>query len=186
MSASIGDATVSEWSILDEVPLQTTLSDSGGDSDSEWSNLGRVLLWLAISGGGIEWSLVSPTHIPTASYLSNVNLDRLSHTTLLHNLRCPHCAPNRKPLCNSVALEAHISSAAHTPKIFHCPLAFALDVSPVKKAKRERHFSTLAGLARHLECGARHGGVATFVNVMEYVQDQLRSLGFENVRLLLD
>lgn len=120
-----------------------------------------------------------------ASYLSDVNLDRLSHTTLLLNLQCPHCAPNRKPFCNSVALEAHISSAANAPKIFHCLLAFALDVSPVKKAKREMHFSTPAGLARHLECGACQRGVVTFVNVMEYVQDQLRSLGFEKVRLLL-
>jgi hypothetical protein len=44
LNASIGDAAASEWSILDEVPLQTTLSDSGSDSDSEWSNLGGVPL----------------------------------------------------------------------------------------------------------------------------------------------
>ncbi len=58
--------------------------------------------------------------------------------------------------------------------------------SPAIKPKKEKHFATLAGLAQHLECGACRGGVATFVNVMEFVQEQLRSLGFETARLLLD
>src|ERR1700733_4598521 len=42
---------------------------------------------------------------------------------------------------------------------FHCLLVFALDVSLVKKAEREVHFSTLAGLARHRSLPGRGGSV---------------------------
>jgi len=181
-SANIDDDTASEWSLLDEVTLRSARSESSSD----WSVPGGVPLGPAISGSGGEWSLVSPILTPTASNISDINLERLPEPTLLQNLRCPRCPPSRKPFCNSRALQAHISSAAHSPKIFHCPLAFVPDVSPINKRKKERYFSTLAGLAQHLECGACQGGASTFVNVINYVQDQLKSLGFESVRLLLD
>jgi hypothetical protein len=176
------DDTASEWSILDGLPLRPALSDSG----SEWSILGGVPLWPVISESGNEWSLASPILTPTASNMSDIDVNRLPDKVSLHNLRCHRCPSSRKPFCNSVALQAHISSAAHAPKIFHCPIAFVLDGSLINKRKKKKHFATLAGLARHLECGACKGGAATFINAMNYVQDQLKSLGFENVKLLLD
>lgn len=175
---------VSEWSILDEVPVSTALSDNG----SEWSVLGGALLQPANTESGSDWSLVSPIHTPTTvSQVYDIDgLNTISQTILLQTLKCPRCPPDRKPFGSSAALNAHVSSAAHAPKIFHCPLSFVLDASPTNKLKAEKRFKTLAGLARHLESGACRGGAETFVNVMSYVQDQLRSLGFESVKLLLD
>lgn len=182
LNASIDDDTFSDWSVLDEVPVRIAPSDSG----SRWSILSEVPLQPAISASGSEWSLVSPIHTPAGSHSSDIDLDRISDIITLHNLRCPRCPPSRGPFCNTGALAAHVSSATHAPKVFHCPLAFMPHASPAIKPKKEKHFATLAGLAQHLECGACRGGVATFVNVMEFVQEQLRSLGFETARLLLD
>jgi hypothetical protein len=181
-SANIDGDTASEWSKVDEVSVRTPLSDS----DSDWSSLGGVPLQPTPSESASEWSLMSPIHTPTASHVSDIDLAGISETVLLQNLQCPRCPPSRKRFCNPAALNAHLSSAAHAPKIFHCPLIFAPELPLTEKPKKEKHFATLSGLARHLESGACQGGAATFVNVMKYVQEQLGSLGFKNVKLLLD
>jgi hypothetical protein len=169
VNRSINDDMGSEWSVVNEAPSQPAPSESG----SEWSVLNEEPVSPAISESGSEWSLVGSIHISTAIDTPNIHPS---------NLRCPLCPPNRKPFRNPAAIQAHMSSAAH------CPLAFVLNNPSTNSAltKKKKHFATLGGLAQHLEDGACQGGVETFINVMKYVEEQLESLGFGNLKLLLD
>lgn len=96
---------------------------------------------------------------------------------------CPLC-PNRRPFRTAVALEMHVNSAAHAPKIFHCPLIPIQDLPAGTKEVKIKSFSTLSGLAQHLETGACRGGLAAFRRVFEYAEEKLAALGLGNVKLL--
>lgn len=47
-----------------------------------------------------------------------------------------------------------------------------------------RPFSTLGGLAQHLESGRCEGGVEIYTKAIAFVEDQLRRLGFADIKLL--
>jgi len=64
---------------------------------------------------------------------------------------------------------------------FHCPRALMGEGS---KRKAVRHFSTVSGLAQHLESGACDGGKGTFSRVVEYVQEEMKGIGFGGLKLL--
>jgi hypothetical protein len=64
---------------------------------------------------------------------------------------------------------------------FHCPRALMGEGS---KEKAVRQFSTVSGLAQHLESGACDGGKGTFRRVVEYVQEEMNSMGFGGLKLL--
>jgi len=53
---------------------------------------------------------------------------------------------------------------------FHCPRALMGEGS---KKKAVRQFSTVSGLAQHLESGACNGGKGTFRRVAEYAQEEM-------------
>ena len=40
------------------------------------------------------------------------------------------------------------------------------------------------GLAQHLESGACDGGKGTFMRVVEYVQEEMKGMGFGGLKLL--
>jgi hypothetical protein len=48
-----------------------------------------------------------------------------------------------------------------------------------------KSFSTLSGLAQHLESGACEGGIATLHKAAEYIEDRLRGIGMKKVKLLM-
>lgn len=96
---------------------------------------------------------------------------------------CPLC-PNRRPFRTVVALELHVNSAAHAPKIFHCPLIPIQDLPSGRKVAKIKSFSTLSGLAQHLETGVCRGGLAAFRRAFEYVEEKLTALGLGNIKLL--
>ena len=64
---------------------------------------------------------------------------------------------------------------------FHCPRALMGEGS---KKKAVRQFSTVSGLAQHLESGACDGGKGTFRRVVEYVQEEMKGIGFGGLKLL--
>ncbi|RWQ94885.1 putative zinc finger protein [Paecilomyces variotii] len=90
--------------------------------------------------------------------------------------------PGSAPFKTHRALQQHMESPAHAPRIFHCPVLLA----PVnhKGVAVQRSFSTLSGLAQHLESGACKGGKSTFRNVARYVEDRLKELGWKGVSFL--
>lgn len=102
--------------------------------------------------------------------------------------RCIMCPPTNPLFCNSQALQQHLASAAHAPRIFYCPITFssvALRQQQEGQPRVQKTFSTLSGLAQHLESGACEGGMATFRKMVRYVEAKLMELGW-NGGLLSD
>ena len=76
------------------------------------------------------------------------------------------------------SLHSMISSHDHVPALFHCPIALA------SKKLHMRKFTTLSGLAQHIESGACGEGSATLKKAMEFVQERLEKMGLGSIRLL--
>ncbi|KAI4232182.1 MAG: hypothetical protein L6R40_007497 [Gallowayella cf. fulva] len=99
-------------------------------------------------------------------------------------LSCPLCPVDSKGFRTIQALHNHLSSPAHAPKVFHCPVDL---IAPAKKGKQTKElikeFSTLSGLTQHVESGAC-GGSKALKGAMGFVQERLKDLGFQSVRLL--
>jgi len=64
---------------------------------------------------------------------------------------------------------------------FYCPRALIGNESANKPLKQ---FSTVSGLAQHLESGACDRGKGTFRRVVEYVQEEMKGMGFGGLKLL--
>ena len=79
------------------------------------------------------------------------------------------------------SVPANFPSHDHAPASFHCPDALATStphgISP-------RKFTSLSGLAQHVESGACGEGSATLKKAMEVVQERLAQMGFGSVRLV--
>ncbi|KFY26186.1 hypothetical protein V491_01415 [Pseudogymnoascus sp. VKM F-3775] len=88
---------------------------------------------------------------------------------------CPICPPASNWFNTAKDLENHRLSPAHAQKIFHCP---APPIGPGKGNKNVRKtFSTLSGLAMHVESGACGDGKRMFSQVLEFVNARLKDLG---------
>ena len=105
--------------------------------------------------------------------------------TVPSGLTCPRC-PSRRPFNSEVALWQHLMSPVHLPPRFHCPLALleSSDGKDGDDCKGQRSFSTLSGLASHIESGACHGGKFMLWIATKYLEDQLEAMGHGEVRLL--
>ncbi|KAK2765228.1 hypothetical protein FQN54_008927 [Arachnomyces sp. PD_36] len=109
---------------------------------------------------------------------SDLEMSLVSLTT-----RCPYCPPDNPPFLNAKSLQMHIDSPVHSPKIYRCPISLA----PASSSKKfvMRSFSTLSGLAAHLESGACAGGMATLEGAVGYIEARLEEMGMRGVKLLL-
>lgn len=133
---------------------------------------------------------------PTSTFSTSTNF----HSTLtLRPLTrsgyqtCPLCPPSRTRTFKHGALQQHLSSRVHAQVsmslplpvpdkiLFHCPRVL---MSEGSKKKAVRQFSTVSGLAQHLESGACDGGKGTFRRVVGYVQEEMKAMGFGGLRLL--
>jgi hypothetical protein len=106
---------------------------------------------------------------------------------------CPLCPPSRTRKFNPSALQQHLSSIVHAqvsmsfPLLapdeitFYCPRTLMGEGS---KKKAVKQFSTVSGLAQHLESGACNGGKKTLKRMVEYVQEEMKGLGFGGLKLL--
>lgn len=109
--------------------------------------------------------------------------------------RCPRCPLTSTRTFMPEALQQHLSSSVHSKLsrgytklsldagqiTYHCPKALTDKGS---KQKPNKNFSTVSGLAQHLESGACHGGTGTFRRAVEFVQEEMKALGFVGVKLL--
>ena len=103
-------------------------------------------------------------------------------------LSCPLCPGKSRDFRTTQALENHLASPAHAPKIFHCPVNLISSTKQGKQGKQGKsfikEFSTLSGLTQHVESGACDGGKKMVEEVMTFVQEKLGELGFEKIKLL--
>ncbi len=160
-----------------------------GESDvsGELSNTGSVNL-TPVTGDVFDESPFWPTSpasrsgILTPDSESSWGLpDTLSRTI---KLSCPLCPVARKPFKSLEALSQHLSSPAHSPKLFHCPLSIAGYKDEGKISELIKYFSTLSGLLQHLESGACQGGNTTFRKTVEYIEHNLKKMGLQRLHLL--
>ncbi len=92
-----------------------------------------------------------------------------------HSRRCPFCPPGRRPFRDARALQYHIQSAAHCEPFLYCPVTIA--GSENGNSGLLRVFTTVGGLAQHLESGACVGGTATFCKVVKHLEMRFREFG---------
>ena len=148
---------------------------------------GSIIL-TPVTGNDFDEDLYWPTSPGSASGMltPNSTISRRPSDSSSPALRllCPLCPIGRKPLKSLEALSNHLSSPAHSPKIFHCPLALAGYEDEGKISQLMKYFSTLSGLLQHLESGACQGGNITFRKTVEYIEHNLRRLGLQRLRLL--
>ncbi|KAM0258206.1 hypothetical protein ACHAQJ_003974 [Trichoderma viride] len=89
---------------------------------------------------------------------------------------CPLCPETKHPFSTRTALEMHMSSPAHTPKMFHCPSFLFEGQSRTNKPSMKK-FSTVSGLVAHIESGSCRGGNAGLRAVMEHMEERLEEMG---------
>lgn len=146
------------------------------DDESEWSLVTPAPSQDGL-GGSFEGILLEGSEIVFEGPLS---VDRVA------NLRCPLCPAKKRTFRTAAALENHMNSPAHSPKMYHCPkIAFLDSGESEKKGPKKTHFKTLSGLAQHLESGACRGGKKTFLSCISFIQEQLQKWGLGEMRLLL-
>lgn len=97
---------------------------------------------------------------------------------------CLLCSETKKKFRTREALQRHMESQTHAPKIYHCPLELLL--SPEKlKAKRKfrgRKFKALSALAQHIEAGACEGGKEAFTVVSGFINGKLKEVGLREMK----
>ncbi|KAL4867879.1 hypothetical protein BDV12DRAFT_186299 [Aspergillus spectabilis] len=91
---------------------------------------------------------------------------------------CNDCSRTFKSL---QSLRQHRQSAAHTSARFTCPINLL-----GKKHTITRSFTTISGLAQHLEAGACAGGSTMLRDATRYLETCLQSMGFKRRILLND
>lgn len=133
---------------------------------------------------------------PTSTLSTNTNFHSiltLRPLTRSGYQTCPLCPPSCTRTFKHSALQQHLSSRVHAQVSmslplpvpdeisFHCPRALMGEGS---KKKAVRQFSTVSGLAQHLESGACNGGKGAFRRVAEYAQEEMKVMGFGGLKLL--
>lgn len=101
--------------------------------------------------------------------------------------RCPLCPAGSRQFATLRSLQQHIDSPAHSPKLFRCPISLAPASSSSSSSKPlfRKSFTTLSGLAQHLESGACAGGKATLEKAAGYIEARLEDMGIKKVKLLI-
>lgn len=153
-----GRTSSTNWEMI---PTPSNGSTSGIDAPSRR---------LSINSTASSWALVTSTSSP-------------EETSLADTTRCPLCPPYRPPFHSYRALRQHMDSVAHSPPLFHCPISLFPNSSDGKRATK-KSFTTLSGLAQHLESGACHGGITTLKRTVKYVESKLAEIGWNGSLLL--
>ncbi|OCL14353.1 hypothetical protein AOQ84DRAFT_331199 [Glonium stellatum] len=134
-----------------------------------------------------SWSglLSSPILTPRSSRSGSPALSR----PMPLSMTCPLCPATRHRFRTLESLQQHLYSPAHAPQIFHCPISFFPAFSNMyirdDSSGMRKSFSTLSGLAQHLESGACEGGMVTLRKAAEYIESRLRSMGMKKINLLI-
>ena len=159
----------------------------GADVSGELSTTGSVVLTPDTVDGFDEspfWPASPASRSGIITPDSGSSQGRLDTLSPAIKLSCPLCPVVRKPFRSFEALSNHLTSPAHSPKVFHCPLSIAGYEDEGKMSELMKYFSTLSGLLQHLETGACQGGNTAFRKTVEYIEHNLRKMGLQKLCLL--
>ncbi|KAL8776439.1 MAG: hypothetical protein Q9213_008273 [Squamulea squamosa] len=163
-----------------------TLPDSDAD---DWNSSGLSSPGLLTPSShdsdtysGFMGSCLTPLDLPADYFVRNTAQSLVNRAG---KLLCPLCPASSRGFRTMQALENHLASPAHAPKIFHCPVNVMSSEKEEKQTEALiKEFSTLSGLTQHVESGACDGGRKMLEGAMEFVQEKLNELGFRDVKLL--
>ncbi|KLU83306.1 hypothetical protein MAPG_02370 [Magnaporthiopsis poae ATCC 64411] len=98
--------------------------------------------------------------------------------------RCPLCPPHRRGFATERGLRDHLASPVHDPPIVHCPLPLLTTKAtsgPLAQTQKwpVKTFTTVSGLAQHLESSACIGGLKSFWRATEYLETVMVRWGFK-------
>lgn len=167
------------------ITSQTALEliETGTESDSNYEN-GVILTPSSSSLSLLErrdstesdWTDMEINTPPSFSpwEIMSTNDEGNFHTRSVLFL-CPICPPASNRFSTAKDLENHRLSPVHAQKIYHCP------APPLGRGKGNKNvrktFSTLSGLAMHVESGSCGDGKRMFSRVLEFVNARLKDLG---------
>ncbi|CZR68019.1 uncharacterized protein PAC_17918 [Phialocephala subalpina] len=161
-------------------------SEDGGailtPSSSSLSLLQHSDSWSSFSTG---WGIPTPVESSLSfspseeMTLQSDDIQDISYVTPSPLFLCPLCPPASNRFRTARDLDNHSRSPAHALKIFHCPAAL---FGRSRKKLAEKSFSTLSGLAMHVESGAY--GKKMFREVLKFVNERLKDIGIREIRLV--
>jgi hypothetical protein len=184
----------SEHQITCHTAMETVESSGGSCVSSEY---GGAILTPSSSSPSVRqrsdscssfstnWEVLTPVETSLTFSLSELmtpqsdNIEDTSQLARLTLFVCPLCPPTSNRFRTARDLDNHKTSPVHAPKIFHCP---AVLFCSSKKKLAQKRFSTLSGLAMHVESGAC--GKQTFRDVLNFVNERLKDFGIREICLI--
>lgn len=160
------------------LPSEPSPTDRPLSDESNWSLITSPSI-LSLNESVTGWS--SASELETRISGSQCFVEALASS----RFRCPLCPKTRKGFAAARDLEQHMMSPVHFPKVYHCPTNMFSEGRASGPEKPPKFFSTLGGLAQHLESGACQGGKETFNKIVKFIEQRLELLGFAGICLLL-
>lgn len=131
------------------------------------------------SGHELSTGILTPSPSEDGSEENGVPLD-LPAAAEPNEFACPLCSETKKGFRTTGALQTHMRSQTHAPKIYHCPLEL-LPKQNSRRNLRARKFKALSALAQHIEAGACEGGKEAFTVVAEAINRKLKEAGLREM-----
>lgn len=191
IAAQVPPAPTSDAIDFSETDSEDTviLTPIGSRSDAEFSGSGN---------GGVpiltplDSPFMSPNPSRRPSFSSALTQQNSGMSTPLSNagygtldewlISCAICPTCSRQFGSAPAIQAHLSSAAHAPKIYHCP-AFLFHTEGVGKKKPQKLFKTLQGMVAHIESGACEGGKEALGKAIDFLKERLEAMGLSQYKL---
>lgn len=133
------------------------------------------------SGNSMPEIIYTPPSSPCSTLSGNDSDSLITALEKKPGIKCYKC-PNRTRIFGSYqALYQHLDSAAHAGLVYHCPVSLSPSIS---FSNFRQSFTTLSGLAQHLESGACKDGLTMLRVTARYVEDRLKEMGWKGSLLI--
>ncbi|KAJ5982446.1 zinc finger protein [Penicillium sp. IBT 35674x] len=150
-------------------------ADAFGDGHKEISDSGSdsTAIHTPNSSTSSTEALLSSREISSSQVAS-----QLESTIATMSRRCRECS---KVFECVQSLNKHQRSAAHAMRVFQCPVSLLRG----NRGSGLRSFTTLSGLAQHVEAKACVGGIAMLSDAASYLESRFQQVGW-TIKLLTD
>lgn len=182
----------------DEIEDECEGEDEGEESQDEddWEVITNGVSLLEVqrsssfsSFASIESPLLTPNSQPSSpGETPSLQLQPTPNIQPPSNFTCPLGCPHSTTFKSANALAQHIQSPFHSPSLFHLPFlstkSTTLSQFPSSSsATPTRTFSTLSGLAQHIESQAQGQDEGVFVELLKIVNEVIVEFGLKELRL---